>query len=278
MNEQALWRTAFGVAYRILGQPWQAEDIAQLSMEKILGQPRAEIANHAAYIARISANLALNHIKSDNRLRAKHEAFGLPMPLAATPQLEADARLDLSYCVTVLMLRLPPMMRAVFLLRTGFDLSFAEIAAGLNGSEAACRQAHSRAARRLAQAPDEAAQIPADRAMLARLVAHIQAGDVDALAEALSQDIVLNSDGGDSAPAFGKPISGRDRIARFLIASPTLIGAVLDPQFVSSASGDYLEVTHDGDLRLVVLARHGPHGIGTLYTLSDPDKLQLRRR
>lgn len=123
MND--LWHVAFAVGYRILGQPWQAEDIEQSTIERWLQSGPPDAVDPAAYVARIAANLSLNKIRDDKRLSAKHEKFGLPLPVS--PDQRADARLDLSYGVATLLMTLPPLMRAVFILRTAFDLPFSEI-------------------------------------------------------------------------------------------------------------------------------------------------------
>lgn len=101
----------------------------------------------------------------------------------------------------------------------------------------------------------------------------IQKRDVAALSALLAQDIILVSDGGTTAPAFGKPIDGRDRIARFLVGSPHLLGSDLRPDFASSPSGEFLLLREAGRLRLIVFAGMDGDRINRLFTLSDLVKL-----
>ncbi|MGH1423994.1 MAG: sigma factor-like helix-turn-helix DNA-binding protein [Pseudooceanicola sp.] len=267
-----LWHTAFGVAYRILGLPWQAEDVAQSTIERWISASRAHVTQPEAFVARIAANLALNLIRSERRLATKHEAFGLPVPMPVSADKVVETRIDLSYALSARLLQLPPVMRAVFVLRSAFDMGFDEIAGALEKSPAACRQSFSRARRRL-DATEGKGQ-PANQEMLAQLVACIEKGDEAGLIALMAQDIALESDGGASAPAFAKVVDGRDRLAKFLVVSPTIFGGGLKPFYGRSVSGDFLVLKKDGAVRLVVLASTSKKGVNRLFALSDPEKLE----
>lgn len=273
-HPDALWHAAFGVAYRILGLPWQAEDVAQSAMERWLSEARDGVRQPEAFIARISANLALNYIRSEARLIQKHEAFGLPIPVPNSAPYLTETRVDLSYALSARLMHLPPLMRAVFVLRGAFDMPFEEISQALNKSPAACRQAHSRARRRLAALAPDVEPVSAEQDVLEKLVTLIGAGDEAELASLLAEDIVLESDGGASAPAFGKAIDGRARIAKFLIVSPTIFGGQLLVSFKYSASGYYMVLHQGEEVRLIVLVDVLESEIVRLFAISDPEKLR----
>ncbi|MGH1331150.1 MAG: sigma factor-like helix-turn-helix DNA-binding protein [Paracoccaceae bacterium] len=265
-----LWHTAFGVAYRILGLPWQAEDVAQSTLERWVSEDRAVVRMPEAFVARTAANLALNLIRSEKRIALKHEAFGLPLPVIDDDSVET--RLDLSYAISASVMQLPPFMRAVFVLRSAFDMGFDDIAMALEKSPAACRQSFSRARRKLAKIEFNGRS--ADQNTLAKLVSRIEQGDEAGLIALMAHDIALESDGGTSAPAFGKIVDGRDRLAKFLVVSPAIFGDGLVPVFGQSRSGDFVLLKQKGHIRLVVLASSSKEGINRLFALSDPEKLE----
>jgi RNA polymerase sigma-70 factor (ECF subfamily) len=271
MNEaESLRRTAFAVAYRITGQPADAEDIAQDCIEKWLVSGGKAIASPTAFVATMSARLSLNQLRNRRRRRDALAAYALPVPAMLEQSGDADARLDIGYGMVVLTQSLPPLARAVFVLRQGFELSYHDIAEALDRTRETCRQAHSRARKMLA------ASAPAQQAspspLLIRLVAAISAGDLDRLTELLAADVILHSDGGGRAPALGRPIDGRERIAQFLLASRSLIPAEAQPHVVPSASGPVLLIETSSGLEIVVIAEGMP-AISRLYVISDPDKL-----
>ena len=165
-------------------------------------------------------------------------------------------------------------MRAVFILRSAFDLSFSEIGQAIERSAVACRQAHSRAKRMLAEYDQDLNSEPADRAQLEQLIALIQNGEPDKLAKYLAQDIALESDGGTTAPAFGQTIRGRDRIAKFLCVSPALLGLNLKVEFHGSEPGIFFTLHNEGMLKLVTLASSSNNRIVRIFAVSDRDKLE----
>ena len=253
-----LWHVAFSVAYRILGLPWQAEDVAQSTMEKWITLPTETASSPVAYVAKMAANYALNTIRSEIRLREKHKNFGLPMPVAEDYQKPVDARIDLSYAVTTILLRLPATMRAVYILRTAFEMSFAEIGSALGRTPAACRQAYSRS----------------NRAMLAAgQTANAKSANREQLDQYMARDIAFENDGGTTGPAFGSLIDGRDRIAKFLSVSSVLLGQNLKASFHHSSSGDFFCLHENGELKLFAFAQFALNKCTRLFAVSDHAKL-----
>ena len=113
--------------------------------------------------------------------------------------------------------RLGPVERAVFLLREVFDVDYADIAAIVERDEAACRQVMHRARARIADGrPRFEADAARDAALLDTFFAALDAGDVDALASVLADDVVFYADGGGKAPAVRHPLHGAVAVARFL--------------------------------------------------------------
>ena len=275
---RTLWQTAFCVGYRILGNSADAEDMAQDAMTKLMAAA-AGPRNAEAYIATIAARLSLNHLRNSRTRQKNLAGEDLPVPLAMEPDTASDARLDLSYGMTVLTMALPPLSRAVFILRNGFDLSFDEIAQELDRTSASCRQAHSRAVRLLAAAdPPQPKADENEHGLMRRLVALIGEGDVAGLTNLLAADIVLHSDGGGRAPAFRRPIDGRERIAQFLVASRRLVDANAETRVLTTVQGPLVLIEVDGNPVTAVLADYQGDRISKIYAVSNPDKLSVMAR
>ena len=133
----------------------------------------------------------------------------LPEPLVEDPDVvETDESISLA--ALVLLERLSPVERAVFVLRESFDFEFAEIAAIVERSEDNCRQILSRARKRVA---DDRPRFDADpverRTLAARFLAAAREGDLDGLVALLAPNAVLIGDGGGRARAHPTPDGGR---------------------------------------------------------------------
>jgi len=115
----------------------------------------------------------------------------------------------------LLLERLSPEQRAVFVLHDVFAFPFAEIAEVIGKSESACRQLASRA-RRLVE--DGRPRFDVDRRereeLAGRFFDAMTVGDVDALQELLAADVEVYGDGGGNAPQWMRVIVGADNVSR----------------------------------------------------------------
>jgi Sigma-70, region 4 len=147
---------------------------------------------------------------------------GEPVAAAAAvpdPAREAELSDSLSLAFLVVLERLTPEQRAVFLLRDVFDYPYVEIAEIVGRTEVATRQLATRARARV---QDEKPRYRASRRegpeLATRFFAAARDGDVEALEAMLAADVELHGDGGGKAPALARPIYGRARAARTLAA------------------------------------------------------------
>ena len=139
-------------------------------------------------------------------------------PQAPEPEDAAELGEQVSLALLVVLETLTPAERAVFVLREAFGMSVAEVARALNRSEAAVRQMAHRAREHVqARQPRFDADHQAQREVTERFFAAVAGGDMEALLAALAPDVVLISDGGGKASAARRPISGADKVARFLV-------------------------------------------------------------
>ena len=198
------------LGYRMLGSMVDAQDAVQdgwMRWERLGADGRAAIDNPAAWCTTVVSRLALDRLRSVRHEREVYVGPWLPEPVAATPDPADSAELAESLTLGFLTVleRLGPVERAAFLLADVFGEPFSTVAEVVGRSEDACRQAASRARRRLR---DEHRSVPVEHGeglMVAFLGACID-GDVDRLRAMLAADAVVISDGG--ALVHAGPSSG----------------------------------------------------------------------
>jgi len=154
--------------------------------------------------------------------RQEYVGQWLPEPVVTDPASDPASALwageSLSMAFLVLLERLNPVERAVFLLREVFDYEYAEVADALGRSEANCRQILRRAKERVRAARPRFTVSPRERSdLLERFVRATTEGDVDGLMALLPSDAVLHTDGGGKAPALPNLIHGALNVARAIV-------------------------------------------------------------
>lgn len=213
----------FSIAYRILGSVSEAEDAVQetwLRFDRSTTRPASTKAFLAATVTRISIDV----LRSARKRREEYVGPWLPEPLLADPyqdpQRSAELADSVSMAALLLLERLSPRERAVFLLREVFAFGFDEIAEAVGRSEAACRQLLVRARRHMrAGRPRFAADRREQRELAARFFGALHHGDVDGLRELLAADVHLAGDGGGRAPQLARTVTGARNVARLLGAA-----------------------------------------------------------
>jgi RNA polymerase sigma-70 factor (ECF subfamily) len=142
----------FSIAYRILGSVSEAEDAVQetwLRYESSSTQPRSAKAFLSAAVTRISIDI----LRSARVRREEYVGQWFPEPLLTDPYEDPERSAELADSVSMaallLLERLSPLERAVFVLREVFGFGFPEVASAVERSEAACRQLAVRARRHM---------------------------------------------------------------------------------------------------------------------------------
>jgi RNA polymerase sigma-70 factor, ECF subfamily len=275
----ALRPRLLGIAYRLLGSAWDAEDVVEEAALRWLQADRSAIREPAAYLTTVVSRLALDQLRS---ARVRREAY--PGPWLPEPALTADDQLGpletveqrdtLSLATMRLMEHLSPPERAVFVLRTAFDLPYEEIAGILDVTPGAARQLLHRAQARLAQ---ERGRFPSDRQQHARLLASFldatTSGDLGALSQLLADDVVAYNDGGGKVRAALQPIVGRDAVLRFIAGILERWPVESTPRLVEANGFPAALVTGGGQHQLVgILVVDGR--ITEIFNVRNPDKLR----
>lgn len=264
----------YGLAYRLLGGVHDAEDVLQEAYLRWTRADRSDVAEPRRYLTRVVARLAVDLLRARQARREQYVGTWLPEPVATplgstepSPFAAVDTS-ELSIAVLHLMERLTPPQRAVYVLRTAFELPYPEIAAILDRGVEDCRQLYHRAVAALGGRPRFSTDPAEHGRLLDGFVAAARRGDVAQLERLLHQDVVAWSDGGGKVQAARNPILGRAKVMRFFTAvlrrAPecTTVGANGTPGILVAAPDPWTLHAAVVDGRI----RH-------LYIVRNPEKL-----
>jgi RNA polymerase sigma-70 factor (ECF subfamily) len=267
----------FAIAYRILGSVAEAEDAVQetwLRYEASPTQPTSTKAFLSAVVTRVSIDV----LRSARVRRETYVGQWFPEPLLTDtyedPARSAELADSVSMAALVLLERLSPLERAVFVLREVFGFGFPEIASAVGRSEAACRQLATRARRHMdAGRPRFEADRREREELAARFFDALRDGDVDGLRELLAADVQMVADGGGKAPA--RSFFGAANVARVLVSIFPLLAKIdarVEPRELNGHPGAIVRDQDGkvvGTMTLDVLGGH----IQTIRSVVNPDKL-----
>ena len=273
----------FSIAYRMLGSVSEAEDIVQ---EAFVRYQRA-LANDAvvespkAYLSAVVTRLAIDHLKSARMRREAYVGEWLPEPLvtddgAADPAVIAEQADSLSMSFLVLLERLTPVERAVFLLHDVFDYDFEEVGRIVHKSSTNCRQQAVRARRFIAEnRPRFDADETERDELLRRFFAAAERGDVDGLIEVLAEDVIVHGDGGGKVPQWFEPIVGVEKVARLFAQmgrQTRTLGATFELHRINGQPGVIFRGPRGGVFSVMSIEVVDGR-VATIGSVVNPDKL-----
>ncbi|MFD7694655.1 RNA polymerase sigma-70 factor [Streptomyces sp. NPDC059805] len=269
----------FSIAYRILGSVGEAEDAVQetwLRYDASTTQPVSPKAFLSATVTRI----AIDVLRSARVRREEYVGPWLPEPLLDDPYEDparaAELADSVSMAALLLLERLSPLERSVFVLREVFAFGFDDIAAAVGRSEAACRQLLVRARRHMNEGRPRFEADRRERQELARRFFEALArGEVDGLRELLSADVQLVGDGGGKAPQLARAVAGAENVARLLAAVYPFMAQVDITFETREINGQPGALFRDRDGRVLhILVLDVLDGeIRTVRSVINPDKL-----
>ncbi|MEU1576085.1 RNA polymerase sigma-70 factor [Streptomyces collinus] len=274
----------FSLAYRLLGSAEEAEDAVQDVYLRYSSADRAGIEHPAAWLAKVVTNLCLNRLTSARARRERYVGTWLPEPVITSdgtlgPLESAEQRDAVSMAMLVLLERLTPTERAVYVLREAFGYGHREIAGVLDLSEANCRQLYRRAVRRVGE-PQARFEPASERQeeLVTSFITAARDGDLAGLEKLLAADATWWSDGGGKVTAARWPIEGGAGIARFLAGGGPKFARGLDfvPAEVNGALG---LASWAGDTLVGLSVIEVRDGLVTgVRAVVNPEKLAFARR
>jgi RNA polymerase sigma-70 factor, ECF subfamily len=269
----------FSVAYRMLGSVADAEDILQETFIRWQQAPEEEIRSPRAYLVTIASRLCINHLQSARVQREEYVGQWLPEPIVTDPANDplSVIRVDesISMAFLVLLERLTPVERAVFLLREVFEYEYAEIAAILGQSEANCRQVFRRSRQHaIAMRPRFKVSAQKKSELLEKFLRATASGEVNQLIAALADDVVLYSDGGGKAVALPNLVHGSGSVARAILGSISkLVPRNLVRRMALVNGNPGVIAYQDGKPFSVLTVDGNAEHVKAVYIVTNPEKL-----
>jgi RNA polymerase sigma-70 factor, ECF subfamily len=269
----------FAIAYRILGSVADAEDAVQETWLRYEASPTQPMSTKA-FLSAVVTRVSIDVLRSARVRREAYVGQWFPEPLLTDPYEDparsAELADSVSMAALLLLERLTPLERAVFVLREVFGFGFPEVAVAVGRSEAACRQLAARARRHMdVGRPRFEADRREREELAARFFDALWDGDIDGVRELLAADVQLVGDGGGKAPALARSLIGADNVTRVLASIfPLLarIDAKLESHEVNGQPGAIFRDRDGkvlGTLTLDVLGGR----IQTIRSVVNPDKL-----
>lgn len=270
-------RHLMGIAYRMLSSSAEAEDAVQDAWLRWRGADPESIDDARAWLTTAIVRIALDRLKSARTRRETYPGTWLPEPVLTTAPLDLES-IKLGFLL--LLERLDPKERAVFLLYQVFDYSHAEIAEMLEINEAASRQALHRAKKHVAEnRPRFEVTRETHARLLSAFVAAVAHGDVAAISSVVAEDVVLVGDHAeDKRGAIIRPIVGRDKVARFFASQSAKqpAGRDLEVEIVDVNGWPALVGRRAGATAFVMnIETDGTHVVA-IQSVLNPQKLLLR--
>ena len=267
------------IAYRILGSVSEAENAVQETWLRYEATPTRPTSTKA-FLSAVVTRISIDVLRSARFRREKYVGQWFPEPLVSDPYDDparsAELADSVSMAALLLLERLSPLERAVFVLREVFGFGFAEVASAVGRSEAACRQLAVRARRHMEEGRP---RFEADRRerdeLAARFFDALREGDVDGLRELLAADVSMIGDSGGKAPQWARGIIGAENVARVLASIyPWLVrvGVEMEPHEVNGQPG---AIFRDRDNKVLTTWTIDvlDGRIQTIRAVTNPDKL-----
>lgn len=275
---------AFSIAYRMLGSVMEAEDVVQDCFAGLHSNSDEVIRNPKSYIAKLVVNRSLNLLNSARNQREHYVGEWLPEPIGEAldlPEQTYEQKEMISYAYMVLLERLTPVERAVFVLREAFQYEYREIADWIGKTESNCRQIFSRARRNLPEQLPDKVQTTTDYAtkekLLARFTTAFLAYDVTAMLELLSEQPVFTADGGGRVHTVMRTMKVHKGVLA-LLTSRRVLTRLREREWVPTIINGEVQIAlmNNGEVSEVICLQSDLSGqrIEAVYLVVNPDKLK----
>lgn len=272
-----------GLAYRLLGSVPDAEDVVQDAYLRWARADREDVVEPRRFLSRIVTRLALDRLRARQARRETYVGQWLPEPIdtgAVGPARDlapidaVEQRESLSIVTLHLLERLNPAERAVYVLRTAFEVPYAEIAETLHRAPEDCRQLFHRATAAIGSGRPRFPTTAAEKQrLLDGLLDAARNGDLARLMTLLAADATVLSDSGGKVSAARNPVVGAEKVARFLVGVYGKPSDGLTVTRVQINGEPGILVRHPDGRRYLVVAEAGADRIHTVFVMANPDRL-----
>ncbi|WP_442601438.1 RNA polymerase sigma factor SigJ [Paenibacillus sp. KN14-4R] len=268
----------FRLAYQLTGSVSDAEDAVQDVFVKLHSVDPEKLTEPKAFLCKMVTNHCLDQLKSAKRRREQYVGPWLPEPLSFDESYDTVVLDDtLSYAMLVLLERLTPAERIVFVLREALSFDYPAIAELTGKSEMNCRKLMSRARRKMGVSEGDLEHSEAvEQEWMHQFLAALSKGRADTVMSLLAEDAVLLSDGGGKVFAAIRPIQTREVVAKFLLGLMRKeANKNASFELVTCHNETRVMIRFDGSITSVVhfFLKNGL--LQNIYIVSNPDKLMF---
>jgi len=270
----------FGIAYRMLGSAAEAEDIVQDVWLRWQATDRSVVENPPAFLATTTTRVCINFAQSARSRRETYVGPWLPEPVdtRSDPALGAERSEALGLAILLLLEKLSPTERAAYVLREAFDYSHRQIAEVLQMEEANARQLVSRARKHIADGRRTPTSSEEQRRLLEAFIDAAQRGDLAALEDLFAEDVVSYSDGGGIVRTAARaPVSGRERVAKFIAAFASHFWTGITLRWMETNGQASVLLSRDGSPIALTTIDASAQGIDQIMWIMRPSKLAAIR-
>jgi RNA polymerase sigma-70 factor (ECF subfamily) len=266
----------FGIAYRMLGSVAEAEDIVQDVWLRWQATDRRVVENPPAFLATTTMRMCINFSQSAHSRRETYVGPWLPEPVdtSSDPALGAERGEALKLAILLLLEKLSPTERAAYVLRQAFDYSSREIADVLQIEEANARQLVSRARKHIADGRRLSASSEDQQRLLTVFIDAARKGDLSALEDLFTEHVVSYSDGGGIVRTAARaPVSGRERVAKFIATFAPHFWTGMTLTWVQANGQASVLMSRDGISVALATIDASAEGIEQIMWIMRPSKL-----
>ena len=265
------------LAFRMLGDIGAAEDAVQDAFTRLLAADVGQITDERGWLIVVTSRLCLDRIRSARARRERpHDSAGIEFvaPPAAGAVADPADRVTLddsvSLALLVVLQRLSPAERVVFVLHDIFGMPFPVVARTVGRTAPACRQLARRARQKIAEGqPGTGADVASaeHRLVTEKFIAACANGDLDGLLAVLAPDAWGDIDTGPGGAR--EVVHGAAQIAANLLrfwGPATLVSQPL-------AGQPALLGFRDRDLAGVLVLGMRGEVVESVHVIADPRKL-----
>ena len=273
------------VAYRLLGSYSEAEDLVQEAFTKLLRTDLDPIDDVRAWLVVVVSRLCLDQLRSARVRREAYVGPWFPEPLIHSDELSDPADIvtmdeSVRMAFLIVLERMSPAERVVFVLHDVFDFPFEKVAPMVKRSPAACRQLASRARRRIneeAASARFAIDPQEQQRVVDAFIAACARGELQALLPLLDPSVVGWADLGGMLAPVSQPNVGRENVAAQIMrffGAPS--GTTMTARDINGEPG--IVAFREGALAAVLTLTVRDRLVSGVYVVADAGKLAHVRR
>ncbi len=271
----------FSIAYRMLGSVSDAEDIVHDVYLQISEKTIEQVENKKAYLCKMVTNRCIDYFKSARYKREVYIGPWLPEPLILKdndPISEVMNQEALSFAFLLLLEKLNPIERAIFILREVLGYDYKEVSQIVDRSEPNCRKILSRVKKQFPlKEVSTGKPEPKNKETIQAFVSALYQGNIQKLEELLVKEVTLYSDGGGNVYAALKPVISNDLVTRFVLNIMKQNHHADEPAVVKmvNVNGELGLLVRGKDNILTVISFHVKNDqITDIYIVRNPEKLK----